>query len=201
MKHILAALLLLTLLLSLASCGAPDLSEVKDTYISLIESSYAINDIFFGEGLATYEKGTEVYTDFPEEYGFYEIVDIECGYLGVDSVKAVAEQIYSKDYLEGIYTMAFDGYANGGEITTARYLEADGYFLRYAYGEKDTFDLMEGKQRRFLFDTMNIVRPSSKNYVNLRIDSYLIGEEDNILTITLRFVLQDGEWRLDSPTY
>ncbi len=206
-KRLGVLVLAVTLLLSLVSCSAPELSEVEGTFRTLIEESYQINEIFFGEGLATYEKGGAfdlqfgVYAELADEYGFYEVVDAESGYLGVEAVKAAAERVYSEDYLDGIYTMAFDGYSDGEKITTARYLEADGYFLRYAYGEEDSFDIMEGKQRRFLFDTMKIVRPSSKNYVNLKIDSYLLGDEGNILTITLRFVLQDGEWRLDSPTY
>ncbi len=195
--------LLLTVLLSLASCGAPELSEVEDTFRQLIEASYEINEIFFGEGLATYSREDQaaMYASFPDSYALYEIVDVKSGYLMADSIKAAAEQVYSSDYLDGIYTMAFDGYSDGETVTTARYLEMDGYFMRYVYGEKDTFDILEGKQRRFLFDTMKIVRPSRKDYVNLKIDSYLLGHEDEILTITLRFVLQDGAWRLDSPTY
>ena len=203
-----AALVLIVLMvLPLCACGAPAIDEVKGDFKTLIEASYEINDIFFGEGLATYERGGEaaltygIYTDFPESYAFYEVVDIESGYFTVDAIKAAASEVYSQDYLEGIYTMAFDGYSDGEDITTARYLEADGYFLRYTFGEKDTFDILEGKQRRYLFDTMEIVRPSSANYVNLKIDSYLLGSEEEILTVTLRFILENGKWRLDSPTY
>lgn len=193
--------------MSLSACGAPALDDVKGDFKALIEASYEINDIFFGEGLATYERDGEaaltygIYTDFPESYALYEVVDIESGYFTVDAIKAAASEVYSQDYLEGIYTMAFDGYSDGEDVTTARYLEADGYFLRYAYGVKDAFDILEGKQRRYLFDTMEIVRPSSANYVNLQIDSYLLGAEDEILTVTLRFILENGKWRLDSPTY
>lgn len=195
--------LLLAMLLSLVSCGAPALDEVQDTFKTLIEESYRINEIFFGEGLSTYDRDEQAaaYAYLPDSYALYEIIDVEAGYLTVDNIKAAAEKVYSRDYLEGIYMMAFDGYADGEAVTTARYLEMEGYFLRYAAGAEDPFDILEGKQRRFLFDTMKIVRPSRKDYVNLKIDSYLLGHEDEILTITLRFVLQDGEWRLDSPTY
>ena len=200
-------LLVAVLILLLSACGAPDISEVKDTFATLIEASYEINDIFFGEGLAVYKRGGEfaakyyIYEELSENYDFYEIVQSESGYLTVDSIKEAAGKIYSEDYLEGIYTMAFDGYSDGESVTTARYLEAEGYFLRYTYGEKDSFDILEGKQRRYLLDTMKIVRPSSANYVNVQIDSYLLGAEDEILTVILRFTLQNGEWRLDSPTY
>lgn len=201
-------LLVAVLILAFSACGAaPELSEVKDIFAALIESSYEINDIFFGKGLAVYERGGDfaakyyIYENLSENYDFYEIVQSESGYLTADSIKEAASKVYSADYLEGIYTMAFDGYSDGESVTTARYLEADGYFLRYTYGEKDPFDILEGKQRRYLFDTMRIVRPSSADYVNVEIESYLLGKEDETLTVTLRFTLEKGEWRLDSPTY
>lgn len=203
-----AVLLVAVVILALSACGtAPKLAKVKDTFVALVEASYEINDIFFGEGLAVYERGGEfaakyyIYENLSESYDVYEIVQSESGYLTTDSIKEAASKVYSADYLEGIYTMAFDGYSDGESVTTARYLEADGYFLRYTYGEKDPFDILEGKQRRYLFDTMKIVRPSSSDYVNVEIESYLLGKEDETLTVTLRFTLENGEWRLDSPTY
>ena len=98
--------------------------------------------------------------------------------------------------------MAFDGYMdeNSDAVTTARYLEVDGALLRYSAGEKDSFNILPG-QRRYHFDTMEMVRPSNAKSVNIRIDSYLLGDEDNVLNVTLRFVLENGEWFLDSPTY
>lgn len=206
--RVISFLLVAVVILALSACGkAPELAKVKDTFVALVEASYEINDIFFGEGLAVYERGGEfatkyyIYEDLPESYDLYEIVQAESGYLSADSIKDTAAKVYSEDYLAGIYTMAFDGYADGESITTARYLEAEGYFLRYTYGEKDPFDILEGKQRRYLFDTMRIVRPSSADYVNVEVESYLLGKENETLTVTLRFTLENGEWRLDSPTY
>ena len=61
MKRIICCALILVLALSVAACGAsaPDLGEVKDELKSLIEASYEINEIFFGEGLETYARGGE----------------------------------------------------------------------------------------------------------------------------------------------
>ena len=136
-------------------------------------------------------------------YESYEIVKENTEYFDVQAIMEAAEKVYSADYLDGVYTMAFDGYADSatGVVTTARYLMDNTTLLRYAYGDEDSFDFLDGKQRRYHFDTMKITRPSRKNYVSLSIDSYLVGDEDNILNVTLRFVLQDGEWYLDSPTY
>ena len=212
MKRILrpiALLLTVLMLLPLSACGAPELDDVKGRFEELIEGSYAINDIFFGAGLETYERGGEfaaehrIYSDLSAGYDAYEIVTAEAGYANIEQIKDAAAKVYTPKYLEGIYTMAFDGYAdpNTGVVTTARYLMDGMFLLRYAYGETDSFDLLEGRQRRYDFDSMEISRPSRKNFVNLSIDSYLIGDEQNILRVTLRFVLVDGEWFLDSPTY
>ncbi len=204
-----ALLLTCLFILPLSSCGAPELDTVKDRFKELIEASYEINDIFFGAGLETYARDGEfatthhIYSGLSAGYNSYEIVTEDSGYFDIDGIKAAAEKVYSPKYLEGVYTMAFDGYAdtNTGVVTTARYLMDNMLLLRYAYGEEDSFDFLDGRQRRYDFDSMKIVRPSRASFVNLSIDSYLIGDEDNILNVTLRFALVDGEWYLDSPTY
>ncbi len=204
----LTALLLVVLLtLPLYACGAPELETVKDEFVALIDASHKINTVFFGEGLPTFRRGSEeaeqyrIYDDLAESYGFYEVVIIDEEFYDVASIQAAAELVYTADYLEGVYTMAFDGVADSdtGEITTARYLDTESYLLRYAYGEKDSFDFLEGRERQYLYDTMKIVRGRAKSVI-VSIDSYVEGE-DEILNVRLRFVLQDGVWRLDTPTY
>ena len=207
--RILSLLLCLVLALPLCSCGAPELETVRGRFVELIEASYAINDIFFGAGLETYARDGEfakehrIYDELSAGYDAYEIVTENAGYFDIDSIKEAAEKVYSADYLTGIYTMAFDGYADSssGTVTTARYLMDGHRLLRYAMSEEDGFDFLDGKQRRYDFDSMKITRPSRATHVNLSIDSYLVGDEDNILNVTLRFILVDGEWYLDSPTY
>lgn len=205
-----AALLLGLLLIctSLLSCSKPpEFSEVRDRFAEVIEASYEINDIFFGKGLPTHDRDGAFAKENNIYYGFYgydayEYVTEDSPYFYIEEIKYAAEQVYSKDYLEEIYTMAFVGYADEqtGAVSTARYLEAENILLRYAFGEKDPFDILPG-QRRYLMDTMEMVRPSNGRSVNVQIDSYLLGNEDDVLSVTLRFVLQDDVWVLDTPTY
>lgn len=212
MKRIIAVFVsLLFTLTAVSSCGAkePNISEMKDELKGLIESSYEINEIFFGEGLPTYERGGEydkeyrLYDENDTEFAQYEYVRQDSEYYFTEQIKWKAEAVYTKDYLEGIYTMAFDGYAdeNTGAVTTARYLDANSWLMKYAFGEKDPFDRLDGKKRRYDFDTMVAVKPYSSDYLNLSIDSYLEGDEENILNITLHFKKTENGWRLDSPTY
>ena len=53
MKRILSLLLASVLLFSLASCGGSGLSddEIRDVYADLIEKSYLLNDVYYGDGL------------------------------------------------------------------------------------------------------------------------------------------------------
>jgi len=149
------------------------------------------------------------YTETPAEFYYtasdptnYNYVTFDNQYTSIESIQEAAAKVYSASYLRGIYTMAFDGYASefSDEVTTPRYMEHEGNLLRYTAGASDPFNILPG-ERRYLMDTMEIVRPSSATYINIKIDSYLVGDEDNILPITLHLVLQDGQWFLDSPTY
>lgn len=59
-KFITLTLALLLVTLSLTSCGKkPDLEELRPRIIELIEASYEINDIFFGDGLDKIDYGAE----------------------------------------------------------------------------------------------------------------------------------------------
>ena len=202
-----AGVAVLLLLLTLCSCSsnAPALEDVQDRFVELIEASHEVNEIFFGEGLPTYDRDQTdneiIYYGF-FGYDAYEIVRSDCRYQSTSELKDLAEKVYSKQYLSGIYVMGFDGYAdeNSDQITTARYLHAGEYFLKYAAGEKDSFNILPGK-RMYRYDTMEIAELSTADMVNIRIDSYLEGDEQNVLQVTLRFVKQDGEWYLDTPTY
>lgn len=211
MKKIICLILVTAALIAVSACGINriELDDVKEEFITLVEASYEINEMFFGEGLPTYERGGEydrqnqLYSENNTEFDYYEYVMPDSGYYFTDQIKWKAEKVYTEDYLNDIYTMAFDGYAdeNTGTVTTARYLDANGLLVKYVFGDSDPFDKLDGKKRRFDFESMKIVKPYSSNYVNVSIDSYLIGEENEILNITLHFKKTSEGWRLDAPTY
>ena len=57
MKKLIAFMLCtLMLILPMTSCGVPEMSELEGRLAELIEASYEINEMFFGEGLPTYER-------------------------------------------------------------------------------------------------------------------------------------------------
>lgn len=78
----LSLLLAVTSCFAFSSCGAPDYSEIEARFVELVEASYEVNKLVFGEGLETYERvydpknTTEVYkgTDGKNIY-YYEVYD------------------------------------------------------------------------------------------------------------------------------
>ncbi|MBO5415283.1 MAG: hypothetical protein J6A83_01475 [Clostridia bacterium] len=87
MKKFLAmALCVITLLLGFTSCSKPpEYSEIEERFKELIEASYEVNDILFGEGLPTYDKVYErefsIWKDSEtdEVYYYYELSDDALG--------------------------------------------------------------------------------------------------------------------------
>ncbi|MBQ8818321.1 MAG: hypothetical protein IJZ83_07070 [Clostridia bacterium] len=83
---ILCTVLLISSCLSIASCSKPpEYSEVEERFIELIEASYEINKVLFGEGLPTYERvydprmSTKIYDNGGTRYYYYELNDEELG--------------------------------------------------------------------------------------------------------------------------
>ena len=77
-------MLALSACVSFSSCGAPDYSEIEARFVELVEASYEVNKLIFGEGLDTYERvydpktTTDVYksADGKNIY-YYEVYDPE----------------------------------------------------------------------------------------------------------------------------
>lgn len=154
--------------------------------------------------------------DMPEHYDY---VLVDCKYQDIESIMALAESVYTKAYLKGedwqegdlayggVYAAMFDGIALGTEISYARYMNdnsADGYYLL----KSNQFEPYFTEHKTYNYDTMKIVRPSKANLVNIEITAngrYIDYESFEVKTgehtVTLTFVFEGGEWRLDTPTY
>ena len=249
------SLVLLTLTLSACGGGKPDIDQIKPRIIELIEASYEINDIFFGDGIdridyeAEYQKIIDSYaeglaaaqkalfeaekkkvlakTSEEREAAEQAIAEAEKEiqkntymftkeeflaqydtdltytmtrsdkYLTVADIKNAAEQVYSKSYLMSIYETMFVGYIDSGltDMIYARYYDGNEGLMIL----KDA-DVWITAKRIYDYDSMQIVRPSSGSKITVLIDSHLEGETE-ILPVRLSFVMQDGEWYLNSPSY
>ena len=135
---------------------------------------------------------------------YYDYVKYECPFQSPESIKELAEQVYTAEYLEQIYVMLFDGYKLEDSLIFARYMISDdGRFMKY-----NGFSPYFEKQTEYDTSTMKIINPSTADSVNVEITArgtYIdydklekaFGEFQRVL----KFVRTKDGWRLDTPTY
>ena len=194
----LSAVLLLTLLVGCSA--APDEAFILESVTSLVEASYEVNDIFFGEGLPAIARDSdfaiENYVYYMDYYDNYDYLTADCPYTHTDQIKALAETVYSEDYLSSIYETMFVGLADEtAGMLYARYLDTE-----EGLRKSNIHSPMIEKKRVYDYSTMTIVKPTNGRFINVEIDTHLEGEAD-ILRIRLTLVREDDGWRLDTPTY
>lgn len=168
-----------------------------------------------------YQKGGDYYypTEYTEPDGtgmydessplYYDYVRDDCKYQSTDDIKAAAESVYSSDYLESIYPAMFDGVAEEGiGLARARYMadeSGEGHFLM-----SNEYEPLFTEETRTKYDTatMRVIASSTASRVTVEIEAegrYLDYDTLEVKMKTkkkqLTFVLQNGEWRLDTPTY
>ncbi len=298
---VLALMLAVMSVIGLAGCRKPpEYGEIEDRFIELVEASYEINKVLFGEGLPTDERiydpwsdtqsyervdgegkpmlgstgkplygyysyfedkqygellvyrygygkeavlgylkvensprdgETAVYTiadknkyfyatDYREPEGIryytkndpanYDYVSAASKYVSIDEIKAAAEKIYSKDYLEdSVYEGLFVGVASADEASNlsglaSRYIEytdSDGGDSTPVLMQSNVYPALVSETRIFDFSTARVIRPGSKVLVNIEVETYLESTPDTRETVKVTMVNVDGAWYLDSGTY
>ncbi len=186
---------------------APDVDDVYDRVVELVEGSQELNTVFYGAGLATYsqaranaENNANLYMGF-EYRGSHELLSDYARFTSEQEIRDLAERVYSKNFLETmVYPQAFVGYAvedgaGGAVVTPGRFLD-DGTAL---YVSVKSENWLENGTRVYDFSTMRVTAPSNQRACYVEIDSYLPETPDNIEVTRLRLVKQDdGQWYLDS---
>ena len=193
------ALLMLAViaLTSLLSCSKPpELAVIKIEIERLVNASHEVNSILFGKGLPVDERLSSPYAN-------YKCVSFETGIFKIDDIKALAESVYTKGYLEPIYEVTLEGKYDqvSGSVVKARYMESEGYLLIHAPENddgKDPNNILGESTRSYDFSTIKIIKPSRADFVTFTIMSSKDGVSEEI---TLAVELTDVGWRLDYPTY
>ena len=202
MKRIFCIFSAVLLVFSLISCGsspAPALEDVKAELVALVEASYEINEILFGDGIPVYKRdGSEeekgFYNSLGSELDGYELVKEDYKYQMIEQIEQAARAVYTEEYLLPVLKVATEGLADEVTgVTPARFLEWQGYL----YQNMNLNAIIDGT-RKYNFESMKIVEPSTADYVNIELESELEGES---LTVILAFKKCENGWRLDTPTY
>lgn len=197
------AVLMLLVLQLLPSCGnTVDEAEIKEAAAALIEASYEINEIYFGDGLPYREEEVkyaeeQLGDENDVENAVYLNVKEDCGFKSVSEIKAATSAVYSKTYCEQLFKVGFEGLqdSEGQLYRYARYVENEYFDLTVRYGlEKES----RTQGRTYDIDSIS-VETVGRNFAILRVDS-LIGSSPSA-AVTLKIVKEENGWRLDTPTY
>lgn len=208
-KKIIAATLVVAVLAVSAALlfrfnSTPEIEDIYDRMVYLIESSHEVNTLIYGCGLPVWEDDSEYVAFMHVYYGLdpardYEIVMPNAKYFSVNQMKEEIEKIYSKEYLdEVIYNAIFDGYAiedgvGGSVVGVARYYEEGNYLWQ----SKDFKTFYTG-MRIYDYSTMQIRSLGKTDRCVVTIDSWLEDTPDRIETVEILIKLQDGQWYLDN---
>ena len=197
---ILALCTVCTVICACSKSKAPKLESVKERFSYLLDNSYEINEMLWGDGLPTIVYGSDEdkqYKVYDEDtFDGYEYVRDECKYQTIEQIKLAAEKIYSKNYLKNIYVQIFDGYMiDSQHYNLAKYIENTKGFFCYSLDE----DLVD----KLVFDhsTMKIIKPSRADYVNIEISAAPENNPSATFKMKVSFILENGEWYLESPSF
>lgn len=202
---LLAVLMLGGVLFGLASCSAsepaPDLDQVYDRLVQVIEASHEVNVLLFGAGLPVYPRGDAEDELVHRYYGVndngQEYVTPYAKYASIGEMKAAIAAVYSTEYRESLFETLFVGFADTdlGGVMPARFSEDE----RYLYQNKYVNPLVEGV-RVYDYAGMEIVSYSHSSLLRVSIPSYTENNPDEWKTVYLTFVYENGDWYLDSPS-
>lgn len=216
MKKTLSMIIVLMMIVLLTGCSgcsacssAPELDDVYDRIVELIEGSKEINTVLYGEGLPVYEIGS-AYADYHRLYGdasdstagiSYEMVSEFAKYQSEGEIKAAAEKIYTADCLAPFYSSAFDGLAisdsqNGMVIAKARYDIGSEQFGQLIDAENGLTGM-----RVYDYSTIEIINPSTAELFRIKVNTWMENTPEKIEEVNLSFVLcEDGQWYLNTFT-
>lgn len=187
-RKILCVLTVFVVLLALAtltSCsGKVSEEEAAAEVTRLVKESYELNVIYFGDGLP--------YEDDGDERNLYAPVAEDAPFVTKEALTYKTRTVFSKDYAASMIETAFQGAqdANGTTALYARYIvSSDGKLTVYK-----NIEGIEKKVNEYDYSTVLITKISKRF-----IEANITAKDGEVVEVIL--INQNGEWRIDSPTY
>ena len=209
MKRILTLLLAVLMLagsvMGLASCSAsepaPDIDQVYDRLVQVIEASHEVNVLLFGAGLPVYPRGDAEDELVHRYYGVtdngQQFVTPYAKYASIAEMQTAIAAVYSTEYRESLYESLFTGFAADemSVVMPARFSEDE----RFLYMSKYVDPLVDGV-RVYDYASMEIVSYSHSSRLRVSVNSYTEDRPEEWKRVYLSFVYENGDWYLDSPS-
>ncbi len=189
-KNITLFLAIVIAALCLTSC-AKKLSEDEALSMAetLVKASLPLNEVYYGAGLP-YDKSAD------DKAVMYAPVTDAAAYKTEDALRQATLDVFTEQYAETLFMMYLTGYSDEatGGVIYARYVDN---------GERLTVNLSSEplieKARTYDFSTAEIEKLKRKEIV-VSYETLVGGEGDVRVEVTFRLT-DEGEWRIDSPTY
>lgn len=206
MKRILLILLVVIIMLMASCCDAsrdpaPEIDEVYDRLVQVIEASHEVNVLLFGAGLPVYTRGDAEDELVHRYYGVAdesrEFVTPYAKYKSIADMQAAIAAVYSTEYRESLYESLFTGYAADemSVMMPARFSEDE----KFLYMSRYVDPLVKGV-RVYDYASMEIVEYSHASRLRVSIMSYTEDHPNVWKKVYLSFVFENGDWYLDSPS-
>ncbi len=204
-KRIAAAALTAALLLALlAGCGGSGMGkeEIRETFRSLVEASYELNEIYYGSGLpyeidlATMMRLMGITAETETVYVNYMPVAEDAAYHSEAEIREATKAVFSDELCSHLFTLGFEGLRTETDesVSFARFIEQEGILTVRLDLKEESLPM----GRTYDFDGMEILIEEPE-----RIRASFPSQIDGKLSETVRITIiktADG-WRLDSPTY
>ena len=191
--------------MGLASCSAsepaPDIDQVYDRLVQVIEASHEVNVLLFGAGLPVYPRGDAEDELVHRYYGVadngQQFVTPYAKYASIAEMQAAIAAVYSTEYRESLYESLFTGFAADemSVVMPARFSEDE----RFLYMSKYVDPLVDGV-RVYDYASMEIVSYSHSSRLRVSVNSYTEDRPEEWKRVYLSFVYENGDWYLDSPS-
>ena len=200
-------ILLLLLIAIMTSCcdasrePAPDIDEVYDRLVQVIEASHEVNVLLFGAGLPVYPRGDAEDELVHRYYGVadngQQFVTPYAKYTSIAEMQAAIAAVYSTEYRESLYESLFTGFAADemSVVMPARFSEDE----RFLYMSKYVDPLVDGV-RVYDYASMEIISYSHSSRLRVSVNSYTEDRPEEWKRVYLSFVYENGDWYLDSPS-
>ena len=209
MKRIGRVFLILLILVTviMSSCcdasrePAPEMDEVYDRLVQVIEASHEVNVLLFGAGLPVYPRGDAEDLLVHRYYGVtdngQQFVTPYAKYGSIAEMQTAIAAVYSTEYRESLYESLFTGYAADemSVVMPARFSEDE----KFLYMSQYVSPLVEGV-RVYDYASMQIVDYSHASRLRVSIRSYTEDRPEEWKRVYLSFVYENGDWYLDSPS-
>ena len=188
MKKLIKILLpyILTTIMVVSMVGCKGESEAMAITIvnNLVQQSYELNVIYFGEGMEAQEPENEL--------DLYVPVRGSSNYTSYLALANRTREIFSEAYSNSIISLAFNGESGalGSTAVYARYIEYEGYLSVRR-------DIEGIEVAKYDLTTTEIIK-NSKNFIIAKIKTRDTNKPE-FVEITL--INEKNGWRIDSATY